>query len=126
MSDPGAGHDATGGGSGAPGAGDTPADDGTGDGDARPVDRHDGRVGADADGRPYLAGAGAAVTAFAAAAGYVVAANNAVGTVSVFGLARLPGTSAAMALYGAVLSLFLVGVLFGLVTIASRYDDGAV
>lgn len=92
---------------------------------ANQSDRRDGDVPAGADGRPYLLGAAGAVTLFAAVAGYVVAANNAVDAVTVFGLVRLPGTPAAMALYGAVLSLVVVGVLFGLVSIASRYDEGA-
>ena len=76
-------------------------------------------------GRPYLVGAAGVVTVFAAAAGYVVAANNAVGAVTVFGLVTLPGSPAAMALYGAVLSLLVLGVLFGLVGVASRFDDAA-
>ncbi|MFC7137126.1 DUF7520 family protein [Halobaculum litoreum] len=80
----------------------------------------------EASGRPYLAGAAAVVTLFAAAAGYVVAANNAVPAVTVFGAVTLPGSPAAMALYGAVLSLLVVGTLFGLVTVASRFDDDAV
>ena len=76
-------------------------------------------------GRPYLVGAAGVVTVFAAAAGYVVAANNAVGAVTVFGLVTLPGSPAAMGLYGAALSLLVLGVLFGLVGVASRFDDDA-
>ena len=86
-------------------------------------DRHDGDVTAGVDGRPYLLGAAGVVTLFAAAAGYVVAANNGVDAVTVFGLVRLPGAPAAMALYGAVLSLLVLGVLFGLVSIVSRYEE---
>jgi len=77
-------------------------------------------------GRPYLLGAAGTVTLFAAAAGYVVAANNVVDAVTVFGLVTLSGSPAAMAAYGAMLSALVLGVLFGLVTIASRFDDDAV
>ncbi|MFC6785709.1 hypothetical protein ACFQFH_07295 [Halobaculum halobium] len=80
----------------------------------------------EASGRPYLIGAAAVVTLFAAAAGYVVAANNAVGSVTVFGAVTVPGTPTAVAAYGAVLSLAVLGVLFGLVTVAARFDDDAV
>lgn len=80
----------------------------------------------EASGRPYLVGAAGAVTLFAAAAGYVVAANNEVGAVTVFGAVTLPGTPAAMAVYGAVLSILVVGTLFGLVTVAARFDENAV
>ena len=76
-------------------------------------------------GRPYLLGAAGVVTLFAAAAGYVVAANNSVGDVTVFGLLTLPGSAPAMALYGAALSLSVLGGLFGLVSVASRFDDDA-
>ncbi|WP_348609827.1 DUF7520 family protein [Halobaculum rarum] len=77
-------------------------------------------------GRPYLLGAAAVVTLFAAAAGYVVAANNAVGSVAMFGVVTVPGTPAAVAIYGAVLSIVVLVVLFGLVIVASRFDDDAV
>lgn len=89
-------------------------------------DRHDGEVGPAGNAKHYLFGAAAVVTVFAAGAGYVLAANNTVGTVTVFGAVTLPGTPAAMALYGAGLSLVVVGFLFGLVSVASRYDEDAV
>ena len=88
-------------------------------------ERRDGDAPAGADGRPYLFGAAVTVTLFVAAAGYIATANNAVDAVTVFGLVRLPGDPAAVALYGAVLSLVLLGVLFSLVTVASRYDENA-
>lgn len=93
--------------------------DGTGGGGGRP----DGDVGEGGSARRYLAGAAATVVAFVAVAGYVVAANNAVDAVTVFGVATVPGTPVAMALYGVVLASAVLGVLFGLVTVASRYDD---
>jgi len=98
----------------------------------------DGRVGGqgtliegetsviEASGRPYLLGAAAVVTLFAAAAGYVVAANNGVTSVAMFGVITVPGTPAAVAVYGAVLSIAVLATLFGLVTVASRFDDDAV
>ncbi|UIO98984.1 hypothetical protein Hbl1158_10605 [Halobaculum sp. CBA1158] len=95
-------------------------------------DAADDRSGMEGEGpavevssRPYLIGTAAAVTVFAAAAGYVVAANNAVGAVTVFGLVTLPGSPAAMALYGAALATLVLVTLFGLVSVASRYDDAA-
>lgn len=81
---------------------------------------------AEASGRPYLLGAAAVVTLFVAAASYVVAANNAVEAVTVFGLVSLPGSPPAMAAYGATLALLILGTLFGLVSVASRLDDDAV
>ncbi|SHH64174.1 DUF7520 family protein [Halobaculum gomorrense] len=80
----------------------------------------------EASGRPYLLGAGGTVTLFAAAAGYVVAANNEVDAVTVFDLVTLPGSPAAMAVYGGVLSALILSALFGLVAVASRFDDDAV
>lgn len=109
----------------------TAGDDGAGDrhrprdGDADDLIEGEAET-IEASGRPYLLGAAAAVTLFAAAAGYVVAANNAVGAVTVFGAITLPGSPGAMAVYGAVLSAFVLGALFGLVTVASRFDDDAV
>ena len=82
-------------------------------------------MGADGDGRTYLFGAAATVTLFVAATGYLLAANNGVDAVTVFGVLTLPGDPVAVALYGAVLSLLLVGVLFALVSVASRYDEAA-
>ncbi|WP_313695221.1 DUF7520 family protein [Halorarum halobium] len=87
--------------------------------------RHDGEVAAGGDGRRYLVGAGAAVTLFAATAGFLLAANNAVNGVTVFGTVHVPGTPAAMALYGALLSVLLLLALFSLVSLASRYDEDA-
>ena len=92
------------------------------DGSTR-ADGVDGGVGEGGSARRYLAGAAATVTLFVAVAGYVVAANNAVSSITVFGVVTLPGTPVGVALYGAALSVVLVGVLFGLVRIASRYDD---
>ncbi|WP_435146202.1 DUF7520 family protein [Halobaculum sp. P14] len=78
------------------------------------------------DGARYFLVAGAVGTLFVAAAGYVVAANNAVAAVDVFGVVTLPGSPAAMAAYGATLSVLVLAVLFGLVSMASRVDDDAV
>ncbi|WP_435064999.1 DUF7520 family protein [Halobaculum sp. EA56] len=97
---------------------------GSGGGADTAVEGEDGTV--EASGRPYLLGAAAVVTLFAAAAGYVVAANNAVDAVRMFGVVTVPGSPAAVAAYGALLSLLLLGGLFGLVTVASRFDDDAV
>lgn len=98
---------------------------GDGDTDAPPgIEGEETTV--ETSGRPYLFGAAGAVTLFAAAAGYVVAANNDVGTVNVFGAVMVPGSPAAMAVYGAVLSLVVIGTLFGLVTVVSRFDDDAI
>ncbi|QZX99329.1 DUF7520 family protein [Halobaculum rubrum] len=99
-------------------------------GDDRVGDRENAIEGeasaVEVSGRPYLLGAAVVVTLFAAAAGYVVAANNVVDAVTVFGLVTLSGSPATMAAYGAVLSALVLGVLFGLVTVASRFDEDAI
>lgn len=84
--------------------------------------RTDADVSEGGSGRRYLAGAAATVVAFVAVAGYVVAANNQVDTVTVFDVVTLSGTPAGVAAYGAALAAGVLAVLFGLVTLASRYD----
>ncbi|ESP88725.1 DUF7520 family protein [Candidatus Halobonum tyrrellensis] len=85
--------------------------------------RTDRDVEASGSGRRYLAGAAVTVVAFVAVAGYVVAANNGVDAVTVFGVVTIPGTPTGVALYGVVLSVAVLALLFGLVTVASRFDD---
>jgi Zn-dependent membrane protease YugP len=77
------------------------------------------------DGRRVFVVVAASVVALAGIIGFFVGSNGAevAPTISVFGLLALPTTPATLTLYGMVLAAVALGVLFGLVTLASRFDD---
>jgi len=77
------------------------------------------------DGRRIFLVIVVAVVLLAGGIGFFVGANGAsvAPTITVFGGIDIPTTPATMTLYGMVLALVSLGVLFGLVTLASRFDD---
>jgi hypothetical protein len=68
---------------------------------------------------------GAVLVATSGVVGYLIGTNNVgrVDTVEVFGAVTLPVTGGTVAAYAMVLSVVLLAALFGLVELASRYDE---
>ena len=77
------------------------------------------------DGRRIFAVIAVVVVLLAGVLGFFVGSNGAevVPAVSVLGLFTLPTTPVTMTLYGMVLAAGSLVGLFGLVTLASRFDD---
>ncbi len=77
------------------------------------------------DGRRVFLVVAATVVLIAGGIGFFVGANGAsvAPTISVLGWFALPTTPATMTVYGMLLAAVSLGVLFGLVTLASRFDD---
>ena len=77
------------------------------------------------DGRRIFVVVAASVVALAGVIGFFVGSNGAdvAPTISVFGLLAIPTTPATLTLYGMVLAVVALAVLFGLVTLASRFED---
>lgn len=77
-------------------------------------------------GRRYLIGAGLTVVLFATFTGYTLGSNSPASSARFASLVTVPVTRWSLALYGTILSGLVVVTLFGLVTLASRYDDDSV
>ena len=75
------------------------------------------------DGRPYLIGAAVTVVAFAGVAGYTLGSNSPAETATLASVLTLPVSGLSLAAYGVGLAGLVVGLLFGLVSLASRLDD---
>jgi hypothetical protein len=77
-------------------------------------------------GRRILLSVGVVVVALAGVVGFFVGSSDATSasTVAVFGgLMAVPLTPLSMALFAAVVATVVLSTLFGLVALASRYDD---
>lgn len=89
----------------------------------------DARTGTTAPGagRRILLAVGAVLVATSGVVGFLVGTNNEgrVEAVEVFGTVVLPATGGAVAAYAVVLSAVALAVLFGLVELASRYDEAS-
>lgn len=79
-----------------------------------------------ASGRRYLIGAGVTVVLFATFTGYTLGSNSPASSARFASLVTVPVTGWSLALYGALLSGLVVVTLFGLVVLASQYDDDSV
>lgn len=77
------------------------------------------------DGRRIFGVVAVTVVALAGVIGFVVGSNGAAvaPTIAVVGGIDLPTTPVTMTLYGMGLATLSLAALFGLVTLASRYDD---
>ncbi|WP_380676814.1 DUF7520 family protein [Salinigranum sp. GCM10025319] len=77
------------------------------------------------DGRRVFVVIAASVVVLAGVIGFFVGSNGAdvAPTISVFGLLAIPTTPATLTLYGMGLAVVALAALFGLVTLASRFDD---
>ncbi|MGQ4555060.1 DUF7520 family protein [Halobellus sp. GM3] len=94
------------------------------DADADPETPPTGRPGL---GRKILLSVGASVVAISGIVGWIVGSNGAeaVPESTLFGTGlSIPTTPTTFALYGVVVSALILGVLFGLVELASRLEDG--
>jgi hypothetical protein len=72
-------------------------------------------------------GVGIAVVLLAGVVGFIIGAKGAesTSTIVVFGTIALPASGGAIAAYGVALAAAIVGLLFGAVSVASRYDEHA-
>ncbi|AUV81880.1 hypothetical protein C2R22_09645 [Salinigranum rubrum] len=77
------------------------------------------------DGRRVFLVVAVTVVLIAGGIGFFVGANGAsvAPTITLFGGLVLPTTPVTMAVYGMLLAVVSLGVLFGLVTLASRFED---
>ena len=75
-------------------------------------------------GRRILLGLGIGMVALGGVLGFVVGANGGGGldAIEPFGLMTVPISPGAMTLYGMVVIALAIGVLYGLVSVASRFD----
>ena len=75
-------------------------------------------------GRRILLGLGIGMVALGGVLGFVVGANGGGGldAIEPFGLVTVPISPGAMTLYGMVVIALAIGVLYGLVSVASRFD----
>jgi len=76
-------------------------------------------------GRRILLGLGLGMVALGGVLGFVVGANGGGGNLDAiepFGLVTVPISPGAMTLYGMGVIALAIGVLYGLVSVASRYD----
>lgn len=77
-------------------------------------------------GRRILLGLGGLGVLIGGLLGFIVGANSSeLGTISVGGVIAVPLTPAAMTLYGMVVVTVALGVLFGLIWFASKFDSNA-
>lgn len=75
-------------------------------------------------GRRILLGLGIGMVALGGVLGFVVGANDGGGldAIEPLGLVTVPISPGAMTLYGMVVIALAIGVLYGLVSVASRFD----
>lgn len=78
-----------------------------------------------ADGRPILLAVGVSVVLVSGLIGFFVGSNGSVvgPEATLFGIVTVPTTPATMAGAGMVLSVLLLGTLFGLVELATRLEN---
>lgn len=84
-------------------------------------------AGVNGRGRRILLALGVVVIALGGLLGFVVGANtdDPDAAITVLGLFAVPLTPGAMAVYGMIVITVAIGVLYGLISIASRYDSNA-
>jgi hypothetical protein len=89
------------------------------------TERADETVTARASGKPILLAVGVSVVLLSGMIGFFVGSNGSVvgPEATLFGLVTVATTPATMAGAGIVLSLLLLGTLFGLVEVASRLEN---
>lgn len=78
-----------------------------------------------ADGRPILLAVGVSVVLVSGLIGFFIGSNGSVvgPEATLFGVVTVPTTPATMAGAGMVLSVLLLGTLFGLVELATRLEE---